>query len=95
MDKPIVKTLHELTGDGAQTILTTAGSSGAVNFYRLDVVADCVLDALEVDGVSFTAAIAAKSIVAPHSFHNVTSVNVASGVCIGYTAPALTGQIEP
>jgi|TARA_R110000824_G_scaffold328599_1_gene515451 hypothetical protein len=93
MDKPTLSTLHELTGDGTQTILGAAGTSGTVDFYRLDIITPCVFDDLLINGVAQTALVGV-TVSNSASFHNVTEVNVTSGVCIGYTAPALTGNIE-
>ena len=93
MDKPTLDTLHELTGDGTQTILGAAATSGAVNFYRLDIITNCVLDTLVINGVSQTSLLGV-TIRSSVSLHNVTEVNVTSGVCIGYTAPPLAGNIE-
>tara|TARA_R110000751_G_scaffold291933_1_gene399144 strand:+ start:850 stop:1134 length:285 start_codon:yes stop_codon:yes gene_type:complete len=94
MDKPTLDTLHELTGDGTQTIIDSTSGAVTGDFYRLDCITTCVFDALSIDGVAQTAIIA-KTIIQTHSFHNVTSLTVGSGACIGYTAPSLTGQIEP
>ena len=93
MDKPTLDTLHELTGDGTQTILGAAGTSGDVDFYRLDIITNCVLDTLVINGVAQTSLVGV-TIRGSVSFYNVTEVIVTSGVCIGYTAPPLTGNIE-
>ena len=94
MDKPTLDTLHELTGDGTQTIIDSTSGAVTGDFYRLDCITTCVFDALSIDGVAQTSLLG-DIITQTHSFHNVTSVLMDTGVCIGYTAPALTGQIEP
>ena len=93
MDKPTVKALHELTGDGSQTFITAASGAVTGNFYRLDCITTCVFDALDINHVAQTA-VFSKAITQTYAFHNVTSVTVSSGVCVGYTAPELTGNIE-
>lgn len=92
MDKPTLDTLHELTGDGTQTILGAAGNSGTVNFYRLDIITPCIFDDLLINGVAQTSLVGV-TLSNSASLHNVTEVNVVSGVCIGYTSPPLTGNI--
>ena len=91
MDKPTLDTLHELTGDGTQTILASGQGVTDVNYYRLDIIKDCTLDNMHIMGVSQSGL--NTTIKSPYSLYNVTSVTVSAGVCIGYTAPPLTGSI--
>tara|TARA_R110002072_G_scaffold106671_6_gene232892 strand:+ start:3633 stop:3914 length:282 start_codon:yes stop_codon:yes gene_type:complete len=93
MDKPTLDTLQELTGDGTQTILGAGQSVTGVNYYRLDIISDCVFEAMYIMGDAANG-LNNVSIKSPYSLHNVTGFNVTSGVCIGYTAPSLTGNIE-
>lgn len=92
MDKPTLDTLHELTGDGTQTILASGQVETGVNYYRLDIISDCTLDNMHIMGVS-QSGLDNVSMKSPCSLYNVTSVTVISGLCIGYTAPPLTGSI--
>tara|TARA_R100000963_G_C4634315_1_gene98727 strand:- start:168 stop:440 length:273 start_codon:yes stop_codon:yes gene_type:complete len=90
MDKPSLDSLHELTGDGTQTILEAAVVSGAVNFYRLDFILDSVFDEIDIQGVDQVPVFGVNVMKAGTSIYNVTSVTLASGIAIGFTAPALT-----
>ena len=92
MDKPTRDTLHELTGDGTQTILGAGQSVTGVNYYRLDIISDCVFEAMYIMGAA-ASGLNNVSIKSPYSLHNVTGFNVSSGVCIGYTSPPLTGSM--
>jgi hypothetical protein len=47
MDKPSLKALNELTGDGAQTILEGGANSGTVDFYRVDFILNTEIDTIE------------------------------------------------
>ena len=90
MDKPSLKSLNELTGDGEQTVIAAGASSGTVDWYRVDFILDTTFSTIEIQGQDQSLAFGANVMKAGNSLYNVTNVEVATGLLIGFTAPELT-----
>ena len=95
MDNPSLGQLRELTGDGTQTILGAGVASGAVDFYRVDFILDTQLSLIYIQDLDHSTTFSGSTCKAGTSIYNVTKITADSGLLIGFTAPDLTGQIEP
>ena len=87
MDKPTVDALRELTGEGAQTIITAAsGNLTGKDFYKVVCITDVDIDTVTVDGLA-----AKRHFI----MTNVTQIQIAAAdtgaVAIGYTNPTVPG----
>ena len=93
MDKPTLNALRELTGEGAQTIITAAsGNLTGKDFYKVVCITDVDIDTVTVDGQTGTPL---DGLGAKRHFimTNVTQIQIDSGdtgaVAIGYTNPTV------
>ena len=93
MDKPTVDALRELTGEGAQTIITAAsGNLTGKDFYKVVCITDVDIATVTVDGQTGTAL---DGMGAKRHFimTNVTQIQIdaadTGAVAIGYTNPTV------
>ena len=93
MDAVALGKLRELTGDGSQTFINNSNGTVTGDFYKVQVIVDCSLDGLNISGV-LAGPLVGVTIPSGTILHNVTSISLVSGTVIGYTNPALTGNIQ-
>lgn len=96
MDAVALGELRELTGDGSQTFINNSSGTVSGDFYSLQFITDCSVSVISILGVS-AAPLIGITIPAGTILHNVTSITISSsvefGTVIGYSNPALTGNI--
>lgn len=94
-DKPTLNALRELTGEGAQTIITAASSNPTAvtgDFYKVVCITDVDIDEVTVNGQTGTSL---DGMGAKRHFimTNVTSLKIdaadTGAVAIGYTNPTV------
>ena len=103
MDTSVYRELREITRHGAQTLITPASGTVTGNFYAVSFFVDTTtIESITIDNQVEPAALLGIDIFDRSSCCTVTLYNVQSiliagtgACCIGYTAPSLTGQIEP
>ena len=107
MDKPAYRELREITRHGTQTLIDTSMGIVTGEFYAVEFFASTTeIRGITIDNQVDPAALLALEIFDRDSCCAVTLYNVQSiqleaaggsvhGACIAYTAPSLTGQIEP
>tara|TARA_R110000751_G_scaffold291933_1_gene399143 strand:+ start:511 stop:834 length:324 start_codon:yes stop_codon:yes gene_type:complete len=107
MDKPVYRELREITRHGTQTLIDTSLGVVTGDFYAVEFFNDLTqIRTITIDNQVDPTALIGVQIFDRDSCGTVTLYNVQSielepagtavnGLCIAYTAPALTGQIEP
>tara|TARA_R110002072_G_scaffold111039_3_gene239094 strand:- start:284 stop:595 length:312 start_codon:yes stop_codon:yes gene_type:complete len=103
MDREVYRELREITRHGAQTLISPASGAVTGNFYAVSFcTATTTIESITIDNQVDPAALLGIDIFDRNSCCTVTLYNVQSilisgtgASCIGYTAPSLTGQIEP
>ena len=88
MDKPVLNELYELNGEGTQTIISNGSGTVTGNFYKVVWAKTGTITTITIDGQSGTA-LDGKSATRHLVLTNVTSLEIASGVAIGFTHPSV------
>ena len=88
MDKPVLNELYELNGEGTQTVIDNGSGTVTGNFYKVVWAKTGTITTITIDGQSGTA-LDGKSATRHLVLTNVTSLNIASGVAIGFTHPSV------
>jgi len=90
MDKPVLNELYELNGEGTQTVIDNSSGTVTGNFYKVVWAKTGTITTITIDGQSGTAldgVQATRHLV----LTNVTSLEIASGIAIGFTHPSVPG----
>ena len=88
-DKPTLDALRELTGEGAQQVISVADGTVTGNFYKVMFLKGGVMTDITVAGQSSTG-LDGMTVVRHALFYNVTSITLASPcVAICYTNPTV------
>ena len=107
MDKPAYSELREITRHGTQTLIDTSSGVVTGDFYAVEFfTATTEIKSITIDNQVNPTALLALEIFdrdscCPVTLYNVQSIELngvggsANGTCIAYTAPSITGQIEP
>ena len=107
MDKPAYSELRQITRHGTQTLIDTSMGIVTGEFYAVEFFTSTTeIRGITIDNQVDPAALLSLEIFDRDSCCTVTLYNVQSiqleaaggsvnGICIAYTAPSLTGQIEP
>ena len=107
MDIEAYRELREITRHGTQTVILPSDGVVTGDFYAVEFfTATTEIKTITIDNQVDPVALLALEIFDRDSCCTVTLYNVqsielngvggsAAGVCIAYTAPSLTGQIEP
>ena len=90
MDKPVLNELYELTGEGTQTVIENSSGTVTGNFYKVVWAKTGTITTITIDGQSGTA-LDGKSATRHLVLTNVTSLEISSGVAIGFTHPSVPG----
>tara|TARA_R100001530_G_scaffold633_2_gene1055 strand:+ start:2051 stop:2332 length:282 start_codon:yes stop_codon:yes gene_type:complete len=88
MDKPVLNELYELNGEGAQTVMDNGSGTVTGNFYKVVWAKTGTITTITIDGQSGTA-LDGVSATRHLVLTNVTSLEIASGVAIGFTHPSV------
>ena len=102
MDIPVYRELREITRHGTQTVITPASGTVTGNFYAVSFFsATTTIEEITIDNQVNPAAMSGLEIFDRNScgektLYNVQSIIISGAgvVCIAYTAPPITGQIE-
>tara|TARA_R110000796_G_scaffold214498_1_gene330445 strand:+ start:295 stop:606 length:312 start_codon:yes stop_codon:yes gene_type:complete len=102
MDIPVYRELREITRHGTQTIITPASGIVSGDFYAVSFFsATTTIESITIDNQVNPSNLTGLDIFDRNSrfekiLYNVNSILIsgATAVCIAYTAPIITGQIE-
>lgn len=102
MDIPVYRELREITRHGTQTVITPASGTVTGNFYAVSFFsATTTIEEITIDNQVNPAGMVGLDIFDRNSccektLYNVQSISISgtNAVCVAYTAPPITGQIE-